>query len=111
MGLQISEWIAEGKTDNPFAEIKFPEPATVPPIVFAVTRRVCLALQRKDYPEAIGHPQHDIPKRRAIAKGDYELLAGLKVYGAVMLENGGYIAQDGRPRLGNVLLGGFQYTF
>lgn len=63
------------------------------------------------YPESLGVEQHDIPNRRGIVKLDYALAQCLGIYGVVMVENGGYIAQDNRPRLTNVLLTGVQYTF
>jgi len=63
------------------------------------------------YPESIGVEQHDIPNRRGILKVDYELAKRLDAYTVIMLENGGYIAQDDRPRISNVLLTGIQYAF
>ncbi len=63
------------------------------------------------YPESIGVAQHDIPNRRGIIKLDYALASRLGAYTVVMIENGGYIAQDNRPRLSNVFLTGIQYTF
>jgi hypothetical protein len=63
------------------------------------------------YPEAIGDPRHDVVNRRGIVKLDHELARSLHAYAVLMLENGGYLAQDNRPRRGSVILTGFQYTF
>ncbi len=63
------------------------------------------------YPCQIGMPQHDITKRRGYVKVGYSICEHLQVFGVVMAENGGWTAQDGRPRRGNMLLTGLQYVF
>ena len=63
------------------------------------------------YPESIGVPQHDRVQRRGILKLACTFAEHLQVYSVVMLENGGYIAQEGRSRIGAVVLNGLQYTF
>ena len=61
------------------------------------------------YPQQLGHPQHDVVKRRGIVKAACRLCPHLQVYGAVMIENEGYLAQWNRPRKGTVVLAGLQY--
>jgi len=63
------------------------------------------------YPQYIGVAQHDRTQRRGIVKAAYNFGRALQVYSVVMLENGGYTAQDNFPRQGLVLLDGLQYTF
>jgi hypothetical protein len=66
------------------------------------------------YPEKLqnpNYPQHDIINRRVILKGGWEWNRYLQLYGAVLLENDGYIAQAGRPRRGWYLLSGLQLAF
>jgi hypothetical protein len=63
------------------------------------------------YPEHIGDPRHDVTNRRSILKTAYSCTEWLDVYGALILENGGYLAQADRPRQGQVMLVGLQYTF
>jgi len=62
------------------------------------------------YPQELGHPQHDVTNRRGIFKAVYHCTAHLQVYSVVMIENGGYVAQGGRPRRGTVLLAGLQWV-
>lgn len=62
------------------------------------------------YPQELGHPQHDVTNRRGILKAVYHCTAHLQVYSVVMIENGGYVAQCGRPRRGTVLLAGLQWV-
>jgi hypothetical protein len=61
------------------------------------------------YPQQLGHPQHDVVNRRGIVKAACRLCPHLQVYGAVMIENGGYLAQWNRPRKGTFVLAGLQY--
>lgn len=66
------------------------------------------------YPEQLHlpeYPQHDIVKRRFLAKIGWKFCRYLECYGAVILENGGYAAQDGRPRRCHYLLTGIQMGF
>lgn len=62
------------------------------------------------HPRAIGDPRHDIVQRRGIVKLIHHLSASLDSYALVMIENEGYLAQDGRPRRGFVVLAGFEYA-
>jgi hypothetical protein len=61
------------------------------------------------YPQELGDPRHDVTHRRGIVKVDWDFAPHLSLYSATMIENGGYIAQDGRERNGLVVLVGFQY--
>ena len=63
------------------------------------------------YPEAIGDPRQDITIRRGVIKLDYEFARQLDAYTALLLETGGYLAQDNQPRNGTAVLAGIQYTF
>jgi len=61
------------------------------------------------YPQQLGHPQHDVVNRRGILKTLCRLCPHLQIYGAVMIENEGYVAQWNRLRRGTVVLAGLQY--
>jgi hypothetical protein len=63
------------------------------------------------YPVAIGNPQHDEVNHRGIVKCCYHRTQCLGLYGCVLVENSGWIAQLGEPRQGYLILGGLQYTF
>ena len=63
------------------------------------------------YPESIGVPQHDRVQRRGILKLACNFAEHLQLYSVVMIENGGYLAQEGKTRIGLVALNGLQYTF
>jgi hypothetical protein len=63
------------------------------------------------YPEAIGDPQQDVSNHRAVLKLDYEFARRLDGYTAVIVENGGYIAQANEPRKAAAVLAGLQYGF
>ena len=62
------------------------------------------------YPQQLGDPRHDVPKRRGIVKLIYHLTSHLSSYAVVMVENGGYLAQDDRPREGLVVLAGLEWA-
>ncbi len=53
--------------------------------------------------------QHII--RRGLMKVAYRFAEPLQTYTVVILENGGYIAQNDTPRHGIAFLQGFQFTF
>jgi hypothetical protein len=63
------------------------------------------------YPVAMGNPQHDEVNHRGIVKALYHETQYLGLYGCVLIENSGWIAQLGEPRQGLLILGGLQYTF
>jgi len=63
------------------------------------------------HPEQIGHPQHDVLQRRGIIKIAYQMTPWFQWYSVTMIENDGYIAQDGRPRRGSFVLAGLQGRF
>lgn len=63
------------------------------------------------YPANIGVPQQDVVNRRGIAKVVYKFSPYFKWYNVVMLENGGYVAQDNRQRIGQYFLTGLEYHF
>jgi hypothetical protein len=63
------------------------------------------------YPKEIGDPQHDIINRRGIAKLAYNFTEMLSMYGATIIENGSYVAQDDRLRRIYAVLTGVQCTF
>ena len=63
------------------------------------------------YPGFSGDPRQEIVNRRGIGKLAYAFSPHIQWYNVVMLENGGYIAQDGRSRKGTVLLTGVEYGF
>ena len=62
------------------------------------------------YPQQLGIPQHDVTQRRSIIKGAFAATSHLQFYLGCLLENGGYPAQDDRPRTGWVALAGMQWT-
>lgn len=63
------------------------------------------------HPEQIGHPQHDIVKRRGIVKIAYQMTPSFQWYSVTMIENDGYLAQEGLPRRGTFVLAGLQGRF
>lgn len=63
------------------------------------------------YPEQLGVPQHDVTNRRGLAKGLYRITPQLHVYSVILAETEGYSAQDGRHRIGRMLIGGMEYAF
>jgi hypothetical protein len=63
------------------------------------------------YPEAIGDPRHDVTIRRGIIKLACEFARRLDAYTALILETGGYLAQENQPRKGTAVLAGIQYAF
>jgi hypothetical protein len=76
------------------------------------TERWDINLNYGDYfPVAIGNPQHDEANHRGIIKCMYHRTQCLGLYGCVLLENSGWIAQIDEPRRGEMVLGGMQYTF
>jgi len=62
-------------------------------------------------PEQIGHALHDRVNHLGIAKACCDCTEALRVYGAVMIEDSGYAAQDGRCRTGVMALTGLEYFF
>ena len=62
------------------------------------------------YPQQLGIPQHDVTQRRGILKGTYAATRSLQFYAAGILETGGYVAQEGRPRQGWATLFGIQWS-
>ena len=63
------------------------------------------------FPEYIGNVQHDRTQNRGVIKLARSFGRNLQSYTVLLLENEGYLAQSGRPRRGEVLLSGLQYTF
>ncbi|MGA2619762.1 MAG: hypothetical protein ABSF26_19290 [Thermoguttaceae bacterium] len=63
------------------------------------------------YPVSTATAPNQRPERRGIGKVAYRFLGSLEVYSVVMVENGGYTAQNDAPRRGLVLLDGLQYSF
>ena len=63
------------------------------------------------YPDQLGLPQHDQINRRGLIKGAYRINQVMQSYTAAIIENGGYVAQDNRKRIGFMILTGFQANF
>lgn len=63
------------------------------------------------YPEELGIPEHDVVNRRGLVRGLYRLTPQLHAYAVLLMETEGYVAQDGRNRLGRMLFTGLEYTF
>jgi hypothetical protein len=63
------------------------------------------------YPQQLGIPQQDQINRRALLKTAFRINRVLQSYTVGLIENGGYIAQDNRKRLGFMILSGFQANF
>ncbi len=62
------------------------------------------------YPQQLGIPEHDVTHRRGIAKGAYAATPHFQFYLCGLVEDGGYLAQAGRPRNGWCALAGVQWT-
>ncbi|HBT76298.1 MAG TPA: hypothetical protein DEB39_05090 [Planctomycetaceae bacterium] len=55
------------------------------------------------FPQELNHleyPQHDIVNHRGIVKASRSLASFCDIYGALIVENGDYTAQEGRARIG-----------
>lgn len=63
------------------------------------------------FPEEIGNVMHDRTQTRGIVKLARSFGENLQAYSVFMKENEGYIAQEGRPRRGGVLLSGLQFSY
>ncbi|MDR2705321.1 MAG: hypothetical protein LBC02_06050 [Planctomycetaceae bacterium] len=66
------------------------------------------------YPEQLNRqdfPQHDIINRRLLTKVGWNFNRFLQWYGAFIIENDNYIAQEGRLRRGWYLLSGIKFEF
>ncbi len=63
------------------------------------------------YPLYSGTAPDQRIQRRGIIKAAYRVAAPLQVFSVLMIENGGYIAQQNESRKPITVLGGFQFTF
>lgn len=63
------------------------------------------------YPLYVGQAPNQYVNRRGLMKVAYRLAEPLQSYTVLILENGGYIAQNDKPRHGIAFLQGFQFTF
>jgi hypothetical protein len=63
------------------------------------------------YPLYTGTAPNQRVEHRGLAKLAYRLAAPLQIYSLLILENGGYIAQENAPRRGIAAVEGFQFTF
>ncbi|MDR1142554.1 MAG: hypothetical protein LBL62_12755 [Planctomycetaceae bacterium] len=66
------------------------------------------------YPEQLNrqdYPQHDFVNRRLLTKIGWNFNQFLQWYGAIIIENDNYIAQEGRPRRGLYFLSGIKFEF
>lgn len=63
------------------------------------------------YPDKLGIPQQDHMNRRWLLKGAFKINRILQSYTATIIENGDYVAQDGRKRIGFMVMTGLQATF
>ena len=63
------------------------------------------------YPLYTGTAPNQFINRRGLMKVAYRLAEPLQSYTVLILENGGYIAQNDHPRHGIAFLQGFQFTF
>jgi hypothetical protein len=63
------------------------------------------------YPLYTGTAPDQHLNRRGLVKVAYRISEPLQTYTVIILENGGYIAQDDKPRNGVTFLQGFQFTF
>jgi hypothetical protein len=79
--------------------------------VYQAERWLAMLNYGEFFPETIGIPQQDILKVRTLAKFVYFFTPSVQSYTVGIVENGGWIAQDGRPRNGWAVLSGFQYVF
>ena len=63
------------------------------------------------YPLYVGQAPNQHINRRGLMKLAYRIAEPLQTYTILILENGGYIAQNDSPRHGIAFLQGFQFTF
>ena len=63
------------------------------------------------YPLYTGTAPNQRVQHRGIGKVAYQLAKPLQIYSVLILENGGYIAQENQPRIPVAVLEGFQFTF
>lgn len=63
------------------------------------------------YPDELDIPQHDQMNRRLLIKGAYRINRVIQSYTAAILENGDYVAQDRRKRIGYMVMTGLQANF
>ena len=63
------------------------------------------------FPETIGDARHDRTQNRGIVKLARSFGEHVQAYSVVMIENEGYLAQEGLPRRGTVVVSGMQYTY
>ena len=63
------------------------------------------------YPLFVGTAPNQRVQHRGLIKGAYQIAKPLQVYSALIVENGGYIAQCNQARIPVAVLGGFQFTF
>lgn len=63
------------------------------------------------YPLYIGTAPDQRVQHRGLAKAAYKIAEPLQIFSVLIVENGGYIAQEGEPRKGIAALEGFQFTF
>jgi hypothetical protein len=63
------------------------------------------------YPIYSGTAPNQRVQHRGIVKAAYQLARPLQVYSVLIVENGGYIAQENGPRKAYAVLEGFQFTF
>jgi hypothetical protein len=79
--------------------------------VYQADRWLAMLNYGEFFPESIGIPQQDNLKVRTLAKFVYFFTPSVQSYTVGIVENGGWIAQDGRPRNGWAVLSGIQYVF
>jgi len=63
------------------------------------------------FPEEIGNVQHDRTQNRGVVKLARAFGDNVQLYSVFIKETEGYIAQEGRPRRGGVLLSGVQFAY
>ena len=63
------------------------------------------------YPLYTGTAPSQRVQHRGLVKVAYQLAEPLQIYSVLIVENGGYIAQENEPRIPVAVLEGFQFTF
>ena len=63
------------------------------------------------YPLSTGTAPNQRVQHRGLLKAAYRLADPLQIFSVLIVENGGYIAQENEPRKPVAVLEGFQFTF
>ena len=63
------------------------------------------------YPLSTGTAPNQRVQHRGLVKAAYRIREPLQIFSALIVENGGYIAQSTEPRKPVAVLAGFQLTF